>query len=65
LYTSLFEQKTLKNNYDMKLLINILEFITKSSDTEFEDNLHKYIDIDSYTNMLVMEQILQQESYLL
>lgn len=65
LYTELFEQKSMENNYDMKLVINILEFVSTSSDDEFQNNLYNYIDIDSYVWMLVMDELLWREDMLL
>lgn len=65
LYIDLFEQETMENNYDMKLLINILEFVSESSDEEFEENLENYIDIDSYIWMIVLDELLWREDKLL
>lgn len=65
LYTELFEQETMENNYDMKLLINILKFVSLSSPQEFEENIEKYIDIDSYIWMIAMDEVLWKEDFLL
>lgn len=65
LYSWLFEQETMENNYDMKLLNNLLKFISTSSDEEFEQNLWDYIDIDSYIWMLAMDELLWREDIFL
>ncbi len=65
LYVDLFEQKTAVNNYDLKLLINVLSFVSNSSDEKFEENFENYIDIDSYVGMLVMDEILWRKDMLL
>lgn len=65
LYTELFEQETQKNNYDLKLLINLLDFVSNSSDSEFEENFEKYIDIDSYIWFLAMDELLWKDDMLL
>lgn len=65
LYVDLFEQESQENNYDLKLLINILKFVSTSTDEEFEENLENYIDIDSYVWMLVMDELLWRQDMLL
>ena len=48
-YTDLFTQKTLEYNYDLKKLIDILEFVSNSSEQNFVTNFQKYIDLENYT----------------
>ena len=65
LYVDLFEQESQENKYDLKLLINILKFVSTSTDEEFEEKLENYIDINSYVWILVMEELLWKQNMLL
>lgn len=60
-YSDLFTQKTLVNNYDLKKLIEVLEFASLSSDENFEFKFQKYIDIESYTKFLAIRDLLYAE----
>lgn len=64
-YDDLFEQKTQINNYDLALLINILDFVSNSTNEEFEENLENYIDLDSYFWLLAMDELLWRKDKLL
>jgi len=64
-YDDLFEQKTQINNYDLALLIDILDFVSNSTDEEFENNLESYIDLDSYFWLLTMDELLWRKDKLL
>ncbi|MDA9129066.1 CotH kinase family protein [Candidatus Gracilibacteria bacterium] len=61
-YTDLFTQKTLVNNYDLKKLIEISEFVSESGNTKFRDEFTKYIDIENYTKYLAVNDILYGEN---
>lgn len=61
-YTDLFTQKTLVNNYDLKKLIDVLEFVSRSSDEEFTLNFQKYIDVENYTKFLAINNILYKDN---
>jgi spore coat protein CotH len=61
-YTDLFTQKTLVNNYDLKKLIDVLEFVSQSSDEEFTLDFQKYIDIENYIKFLAINNILYKEN---
>ncbi len=64
-YIDLFEQETNKNNYDMKLLINLFDFVSNSSDEDFEKYFEDYIDMDSFLGMIVMDELMWREDMLL
>jgi len=61
-YTDLFTQETLINNYDLKKLIEVLEFVSKSWRATFLDEFTKYIDIENYTKFLAINDILYWEN---
>mgnify|MGYP004002221023 CR=1 FL=1 len=60
-YTDLFTQKTLKNNYDLKKMISVLEFVSNSWNDNFKYQLSKYINIENYTKFLAINNFLYWE----
>lgn len=62
LYADLFTQKTLENNYDLKKLIEVLDFVSNSDDEEFKLEANKYIDIQNYAYFLAINTYLYQEN---
>lgn len=64
-YTDLFEQKTSINNNDLSKLIDLLKFVSESSDEEFEENFENYIDLDSYISMIAMDDVLWNHDLIL
>ena len=62
LYADLFTQKTLENNYDLKKLIEVLDFVSNSDDKEFKLEANKYIDIQNYAYFLAINTYLYQEN---
>ena len=55
LYSNNFKQKTRKNDYDLTPLIKMLSFITEANNEEFEQEINKYIDINSVITLLAID----------
>lgn len=58
LYSEKYEQKTNVNDDDLNQLIEFLEFVSESDDNEFEENLSDWIDLDSFINMMALDNLL-------
>ena len=56
-YMEDFEQKTQINENDFAQLIEFLEFINKSTDKEFEEELDEWVYVNSLITMMVMEDL--------
>ncbi len=55
LYSEYFEQKTRVNDYDTKPLIELLKFISNSTDEEFAEQINDYIDVNSVLSVLAID----------
>ncbi|MFH1611587.1 MAG: CotH kinase family protein [Patescibacteria group bacterium] len=58
LYVESFEQKTNINDDDLTPLIKFLQFVTESSDKEFEEQLSDWLDINSFMAMMALDELL-------
>jgi len=56
-YATLFEQKTRVNDEDFAPLIDFIHFVNKAADEEFERDLGKYLDIDSFAVYLAINNL--------
>ena len=61
-YADLFTQKTLINNYDLKKLIEVLQFVSNADNDEIKLNLNKYIDIENYAKFLAINNYLYSDN---
>jgi len=58
LYLGIFEQKTKVNRDDLAPLIRFLKFVASSTDEEFASQLPQWLDIDSFTTMMALDDLL-------
>ncbi|MBN1495077.1 CotH kinase family protein [Candidatus Peregrinibacteria bacterium] len=58
LYNEKFEQKSGINDDDLSQLIRLLKFVTESTDEEFEAQLANWIDLESLTRMMALDNLL-------
>lgn len=58
LYASKFEQKSSNNDDDLYYLIEFLKFVTESTEEEFERDLSKWLDIDSFIRMIATDTLI-------
>jgi len=58
LYSGIYEQKTKVNHDDLAPLIRFLKFVASSTDEEFASQLPEWLDIDSFTTMMALNDLL-------
>lgn len=61
LYAEKYEQETNVNKDDLSPLINFLKFVSESTDEEFEANLPKWIDMESFIRMMALDNLLKND----
>jgi spore coat protein CotH len=57
-YAQGFEQKTNVNDEDFAPLIEFIRFVNQATDEEFEQDLGKYLDVDSFATYLAINNLL-------
>jgi len=60
-YKKYFDQKTQVHKEDFSHLIEFLKFVNKSNDEEFEEHLSDWIDIDSLTTMMAINDLIDNK----
>lgn len=55
LYTEIFEQATNENDDDSAQLIDMLKFVSQSSDSDFDTYIDDYIDVDSVLYLMAID----------
>lgn len=58
-YMEDFEQKTQVNDADFSYLIDFLKFVNESTDQEFEEELPKRLDLDSFITMMAVNDLVE------
>ena len=57
-YTDSYRQITGKNDHDLQPMINLLRWVSESSDAEFAENLARYVDIESFARYVALQNLL-------
>jgi spore coat protein CotH len=58
LYVEIFEQATNENEDDSSQLIQMVKFVSESSDEDFSEHIDEYIDIDSVLTLLAIDTLM-------
>jgi spore coat protein CotH len=57
-YTDDFKQITMKGSHDLQPVINLVRWVTTSSDTEFNAHLADYIDVPAFARYVAAQNLL-------
>ena len=57
-YTESFRQITRKKRQDMQPLINLLRWVTKSSDGQFDNGLDGHVDVTSFARYVALQNLM-------
>ena len=57
-YATSFEQKTQVNEADLAPLIDFIRFVNRATDEEFERDLPRYLDVDSFAAYLAVNNVI-------